>query len=460
MWVRKRVSAPWLAVILVVVGNGADADDLTRFSGESQHAPHALSTARDLELMTAVWNSMRADRIVDPTTIEVVAEEGRLTLTGMQPMLVARDRARHIAETIAGVHQIDDHIIVQRGPREADTLKLESDVLYMLLTDPATARSSISVTADADGHVTLAGTVRGYGERYLAEQLARTVAGVRKVTNRIELPTSATIPARSLAASVRQLLHWDAYIDDRDIHVSAKRGVVTLKGSLRTLAEKRRAVDLSWAAGARLVVADALRVSGAAARVHERRSAPRGSETDQGIVAAAGRALQSDPRLADCSIDLHADNGIVRLEGSVPTLAAKRAAIWLVSGIREVQSVHNELRISADASVFSDEEILLRIERGLMLNSLTREDAIAVSVRDGTVVLEGEAGSWLSRLFAENAAASVMGVETITNEIVIADSNDTGATGKLAASTGVWWIPGANASMSAMATTVAGTRHP
>src|SRR5688572_8798799 len=115
MWVRKRVSAPWLAVILVVVGNGADADDLTRFSGESQRAPHALSTARDLELMTAVWNSMRADRIVDPTTIEVIAEEGRLTLAGMQPMLVARDRARHIAETIAGVRQIDDHIIVKRG---------------------------------------------------------------------------------------------------------------------------------------------------------------------------------------------------------------------------------------------------------------------------------------------------------------------------------------------------------
>jgi osmotically-inducible protein OsmY len=109
--------------------------------------------------------------------------------------------------------------------------------------------------------------------------------------------------------------------------------------------------------------------------------------------------------------------------------------------------------------VFSDEEILLRIERALMLNSLTREDAIAVSVRDGAVTLEGESGSWLSRLFAENAAESGVGVETVNNEIVIAD-DDVSSSAQLGKSAGVWWMPGGSAMVPALATTVAGSQHP
>lgn len=457
MWVGRQIAISWFAVILIFVENGADADDLMRFVGESHHALQAHSTPRDSELMTAVWNSIRTDGIVDSTTVEVTAEEGRITLTGMQPSLVARDRATYLAETVAGVRQVDNRMMVQRGLREADTQKLESDVLYMLLTDPATERSSIVVTADADGHVILSGTVRAYGERYLAEQLVGTVAGVRKVTNEISVQTHASVADRNLVTSLRRLLKSDAYIHEQDIHVSATQGVLTLKGSLRTLAEKRRVVELSWAVGARQVLADALRVSGKSARVHAGISAPPSGEFDEVIVAAARHALQFDPRVADCSIEIRVDADVVRLEGSVPSLASKRAALWLVRGIRGVRSIQDELHISEGARVFSDEEILLRIERSLMRNSLTREDAIAVSVRDGAVVFEGEARSWLARQFAESAAESVMGVGEITNEIVIRDNHGSGANAQFTVSTGVWWTPSASPTVPMLANAVAGT---
>jgi osmotically-inducible protein OsmY len=132
----------------------------------------------------------------------------------------------------------------------------------------------------------------------------------------------------------------------------------------------------------------------------------------------------------------------------------------LVRGIRGVKSIQDELRVLDNASVFSDEEILLRIERALMRNSLTREDAIAVSLRDGAVVLEGESHSWLARQFAESAAASVMGVETISNEIVVAELGGNGEIPQVDALAGVWWTPGSRMRAPVLTNAVAAARQP
>src|SRR5688572_22575758 len=67
MWVGRQIAISWFAVILIFVGSAADADDLLRFVGESQQALQEPSTPRDSELMTAVWNAIRTDGIVDPT---------------------------------------------------------------------------------------------------------------------------------------------------------------------------------------------------------------------------------------------------------------------------------------------------------------------------------------------------------------------------------------------------------
>ncbi|MDY6948241.1 MAG: BON domain-containing protein, partial [Pseudomonadota bacterium] len=120
------------------------------------------------QLAAAVLDALQADPMIELRSINIRAEGGVVTLTGSQSLLLAADRATYLAETVPGVRRVDNRLSI-RQVREADTQRLESDVRYALLTDPATARNSIAAAADASGRVTLMGTVAGHPERQLAE---------------------------------------------------------------------------------------------------------------------------------------------------------------------------------------------------------------------------------------------------------------------------------------------------
>ena len=73
--------------------------------------------------------------------------------------------------------------------------ELQTRVRLFLGSSPITFRS-IHVSADG-GHVTLRGTVCSFYHKQLAQEFARRVAGVRQVTNELEVvpPTEVKKPA-------------------------------------------------------------------------------------------------------------------------------------------------------------------------------------------------------------------------------------------------------------------------
>lgn len=376
-------------------------------------------------LATTVLHKLQRDSIVDASTIDVAEVDGIVTLTGNQRLLLACDRAGYIAETVPGVRGVINRLRVRQA-READTQKLESDVLYMLLTDPATEHSKIAVSANASGRVTLAGMVSSYSERILAGQVVRSVVGVTAVRNDIEIASARPLRDRQMVADVRQMLAWDAYVDSREIDVSAEQGVVTLRGRIDSAAQKRRSIALSWLAGARDVNATMLQVASAPSAGSAGDSRVMSMiASDENIAAAINRSLRADSRLRGAEIQVAVSDRVATLEGAVATLMAKRVAEALVSGLRGVASIDNRLHVAAADRVFSDAEIESRIERSLARNSLTRDDAIGVSVVDAAVTLEGDAHNWLSRQLAENAAASIRGVHAVNNDIVVAEGTGT-----------------------------------
>jgi osmotically-inducible protein OsmY len=377
------------------------------------------------KLAADVLDALKEDPIVDLRSLDIRTDDGVVTLTGSQSLLLASDRATYIAETVPGVRRVVNRLSIRQA-READTQRLESDVRYALLTDPATAGNSMDVSADASGQVTLVGSVAGYAERQLAEEVVRGIIGVTAVNSRIRIASAHRPSDRQLVADARQALAWDAYVDGSRIDVDAVNGVVMLAGKVDSAAARRRSITLSWVAGAKNVNASQLIVVDR--RIGEvPKNSPVEPElvSDEQLAAIIRRALQADPRLRDSAIDVAVQHAKVTLSGAVDSLLAKRVALGLIHAVRGVGLIDSQLEVPATAQLFSDAEIEARIDRALERNSATRDAVIGITVLDGAVTLEGEANNWLARQIADTVAASIRGVHAVENYIVVANGRGT-----------------------------------
>jgi osmotically-inducible protein OsmY len=397
--------------------------DVTRYTYPLPGTPGAEISDEALE--AAVTRELDHDPIIDTDTIEVEATNHVIRLTGTQPLLIARERATYVAETVRGVLQVINEIEVDAG-REVDGRRLESDILYALLTDPATERREFTVEASDTGDVVLGGVVESGAERAVAEKIVMSIAGVRSVDNNVELVRAQQRPDREIYADVMRMLQWDAYVDSGGIEVSVDDGIVTLAGIVSTPAEKRRAVGLSWVAGVKHVNIVPLLVS---AQKQGRRDRPVARlptdgvqlelRSDNAIADAVRRALALDPRVAAEKIDVRVEDRVVTLSGTVRTLRAKRITADKPYGILGVKSVRDQLRLP-QARMYDDGEIRLRVQRSLERNSLLGDDRIVVLVRDGIVTLKGTTDSRYERALAGNIAAAIRSVSGIQNEIDVA----------------------------------------
>lgn len=406
--VRTTCAVALAALLTVTAAPGA--------SREPAPPPQTpVSAATDLtsaEIEAAVLRELEHDPLIDVDHLEVDVHGGRVTLRGSQRLLLTRDRAAFIAEGVLGVRDVVNDITV-RPQREVDSQRLESDVMYALLTDPATERGEIVVEAEGQGRVRLYGAVDSAAERHLAEQTAKSITGVRAVANEIEVRTDATRPDHEIAEDVRRSLQWDAYVDSLDIDVEARKGIVTLSGTVDSAAAKRRAFGHGWVAGVKHVNVVPLKID-PSAKAGGTLSRLR---SDEAIETAVRRALDADPRLAGSDLDVAVNTAVVTLDGTVSNLRAKRIAHRMPFGLLGVAAVHDRVRVNA--GIHDDDALAARAARLIARNQATADDAIEVDVSDGAVTLTGHAADPYSRQMAEQLAASVRGVHAVTNEIVV-----------------------------------------
>ena len=139
---------------------------------------------------------------------------------------------------------------------------------------------------------------------------------------------------KRLQRAVIDRLAIEPGLDAARIGVTVADGVVTLHGTAGDFAQKLRA---EYAAeevrGVRAVVDELVLRSGA----HTHR--------DDDIVAAALRALASDPTLHSDRIKIRVEDGWVTLDGDVPTERERQAARRALRHLFGLRGLSNQLRV-------------------------------------------------------------------------------------------------------------------
>lgn len=139
-------------------------------------------------------------------------------------------------------------------------------------------------------------------------------------------------------------------LEDSNIDVDTKMGVVTLSGTVATDAGRARAVAVAKATDGVKSVTDKLRVASEAAKAaRDATGAAKGAGrrvTDGWIKSKIYAQFLTEDSLEDSDIDLDVRTGVVTLNGTVATDAGRARAVAVAKATDGVKNVKDALKVS------------------------------------------------------------------------------------------------------------------
>lgn len=206
---------------------------------------------------------------------------------------------------------------------------------------------------------------------------------------------------------VLQELKWDPRVDETEVGVQVKNGVVTLSGKIDSFGKKHAASQAAHRVAGVLDVANDLEV---VVPGLDHRS-------DSDIARAVRSALQWNVFVPDENITSTVSNGWVTLQGNVDSWHDKDAAGRAIRDLSGVSGVTNQINVQVP-----------KVDPGLVRKSieetLTRQaereaDRIQVRVENGIVHLTGTVRSWAERNAVDRASRYTTGVTRVDDELKV-----------------------------------------
>ena len=140
---------------------------------------------------------------------------------------------------------------------------------------------------------------------------------------------------------------------------------------------------------------------------------------DRDIRAAVHEALVADPRINADDIVVEIFDGDVTLNGTVPSQAQRSEAAAAARRVAGATPVQNLLAVALPSDDYGDDTALAQLVNEALGANRAVPDGVRATCREGDVVLTGTVSHSAQRVVAEDAAAGVAGVVSITNQIKV-----------------------------------------
>jgi osmotically-inducible protein OsmY len=198
----------------------------------------------DSELRTDVVAELSWDPSIRDEDIATAVKDGVVTLAGIVDTYAQRYAAERAVERVNGVRAIANDLTVKlpgaMEQSDADIAHAAVNALRWNIQVPD-ERIKAKVT---NGWLTLEGEVDWYFQKEAAERAVRYLTGVKGVKNLIALrvmPTPADVMQR-----IRASLKRHAELDADQITVETTGSRLMLRGTVRSVAERRDAERAAW----------------------------------------------------------------------------------------------------------------------------------------------------------------------------------------------------------------------
>lgn len=388
----------------------------------------------DEKLEKRITQALRWDPVAREQEVTIEVSDGTVNLRGLASSPGAKREVARVVSGIRGVTAVSNFIEVDSSA-ERDDQEIQAHIVKRWRWHTYIDPKSLEITV-TDGKVSISGEVGTSSEKRLLQELA-DIMGVEEVdaskltvnpADRDESQRKRRNLARAdeeIAQALKDAWAHDPRILGFEPALTVKKGFVTLRGDVSTLAAKNAAAQVAHNTPGVNLVHNYLKV---------RPETP--SRSDEAIANDIRKALVNDPGSDAYEISVQVRNGNVILRGDIEEPWEKVRANVIVAGVDGVKTIRNRLEFEDD--FFGDDDRLLggehlfsgtnglpsrdeesvkaRIEHELRWDTRFRDANIGVEVERGVVTLRGNAPNPSVKNTATTIAIRA-GARSVTNRI-------------------------------------------